>query len=383
MQRERGQYTIHQISTKRCGGGMRYRKALIIKNPLAGRGKGQVVGDAVAGLLDERGIETRHFLVDGDRPTDLAVREALADGCDLVVIVGGDGTLRSALGPLVGGDVPVHLAHAGTGNLIATYWRIPTRPRPLVKLLDEGDTRRMDIALIDGEPFALSAGFGIATDAMRDTDRELKRFLGPIAYLWSLIRNLARSGVQVEMRLDDGRTVLHRAKGVVFANCGETLGQVDIVPDSSVDDGWLDVAVLQFANLWEFLKLVGFAATARWRRTRNAVFYRTRKVEVWIQPPMSVQIDGDVFDARSYFKIELLPGALPLVVPKHKPLLLPKDWLAEAERRLEQLRTGSNQAPAEILRTFWEENVRKFSKHRNGEKSEEKTEAKSKSGDAV
>ncbi len=345
---------------------MRYHKALIVKNPLSGRGRGKTLGEEVGRLLESRGIETRRFLVDSAGSSAAAVQNALREGCDLVVIVGGDGTLRSALPPLVGSDVPVLLVQAGTGNLIASYWRLPTRPRMLMKLLEEGELQRMDVGLIDGAPFVLSAGFGLASDTMRDTDRELKRFLGPIAYLWSLLKNLPRSGVQVEMRLEDGRTVLHRAKSVLFTNCAETIAQVDMTPGSSVDDGMIDVAVLQFANFWQFLRLVGYAVTARWRRARNAVFYRTRKVEVWLQPPLAIQIDGDVFDVRSYFKIEMLPSTLLLVAPKRKPPLIPREWFAEAERRLEKLRTGSKQAPAEILRTFWEETVLKSIRSRNG-----------------
>jgi hypothetical protein len=72
---------------------------------------------------------------------------------------------------------------------------------------------------------------------------------------------------------------------------------------------------------------------------------------------MPVQIDGDVFEARSYFKIGIKPASLSILTPGRRAALMPREWLVEAERQLERLRTGSSQAPAEILRVFWEEHV--------------------------
>lgn len=336
---------------------MRYRRALIVKNPKSGRGHGQSLGTEVSRQLAALGVETREISVGEDVAHREALTSAIREGCDVVVIVGGDGTLRSCLDPLTGSGVPVLLVPTGTGNLIATHLKIPTRAKPLARLLVDGVERRVDVATIDGEPFVLAAGFGLATDVIRDADAEMKRYLGPLAYLWSLIRNLARRRMVVELKLDDGRVVSHRAKMVLFANCAETLGQVDIVPNASMDDGLVDVAVFHFADFWQFLRLVGYLVTARWRRAREAVFYRARAVEVWVRPPMPVQIDGDVFEARSYFKIGIEPASLSILTPGRRAALMPREWLEEAEKQLERLRTGSSQAPAEILRAFWDEHV--------------------------
>jgi diacylglycerol kinase family enzyme len=336
---------------------MRYRRALVVKNPKSGRGHGGTLGAEVSRQLAAMGVEAREITVGEDADLGGALGEAMREGCDVVVIVGGDGTLRSCLRPLTGSNVPVLLVPTGTGNLIATHLKIPTRAKPLARLLVEGIERRVDVATIDGEPFILAAGFGLATDVIRDADTEMKRYLGPLAYLWSLIRNLARRRVLVELKLDDGTVVSHRAKMVLFANCAETLGQVDIVPNAAMDDGLVDVAVFHYADFWQFIRLVGYLLTARWRRAREAVFYRARSVEVWVRPPMPVQIDGDVFEARSYFRIGIEPASLSILTPGRRAPLMPREWLSEAEKQLERLRTGSSQAPAEILRAFWEEHV--------------------------
>ena len=336
---------------------MSYERAVILKNPKSGRGHGEALAAEVGRHITGLGIETVEIRVAVDGSHAEALARAIEDGVDLAVIAGGDGTLRSCLRPLMGSGVPVLLVPTGTGNLIATHLKIPARPRALTRLLTEGAVRKVDVATIDGEPFVLASGFGLATDVIRDADAEMKRYLGPLAYLWSLIRNLARRRMLVELKLDDGTIVNHRAKMVLFANCAETLGQVDIVPNSAMDDGLVDVGVFHFADFWQFMRLVGYLVTARWRRAREAVFYRAQAVEVWVRPPMPIQIDGDVFEARSYFKIGIEPAALSMLTPGPRAPIIPREWLAEAEKQLDRLRTGSTQTPAEILRAFWDEHV--------------------------
>lgn len=337
---------------------MRFQRALVLINPHSGRGKGESLGADAARLLAESGITVRSVLLEsGTRTTD-TIRSEIAAGCDLVVVVGGDGTLRACLDALHGSGVPVLLLPGGTSNLIATHLRLPRSAKAVIRLLTDGDVRKLDVCWLDDEPFVLAAGFGLATDVITDADQELKRYLGPIAYCWSLLRNLARRRVLVEMKLEDGRTVRHRAKLVLFTNCAETLAQVDIVPNSEIDDGLVDVAVFSFANVWQFLRLIGFAITARWRRAREAVFYRSKRVEIWLRPPMQIQIDGDVFPARSYLQVKVEPEGLWMVVPKPRAPIIPREWITEAERRLEILRTGSHQTPAEIFRALREDAAR-------------------------
>jgi diacylglycerol kinase family enzyme len=283
------------------------------------------------------------------------VRAGIRSEWDLLVLVGGDGTLRSYLRALEGSDVPVLLVPGGTSNLIATHLRVPSRPKAVVKLLQTGEIRNLDVARLDGEPFVLAAGFGLATDVIQYADHELKRHLGPIAYLWSLFRNLYRRRVKVQLRFSDGRVVRHRAKLVLFTNCAETLAQVDIVPNSAIDDGLVDVAVFHFADFWQFLRLVGYGLTGRWRRAREAVFYRASEVEVRISPALPIQIDGDVFEARSRFRIDVAPTPIRVLAPPPRTFPVPREWWSETERRLELLRTGSKQTATEIMRTIWEE----------------------------
>jgi len=329
-----------------------FTRAVVITNPSSGRGKGDSLGEQVARLLSEAGVPNDLLRV-GEPEADVErVREALERGVDLLVVVGGDGTLRSYLKALTGTNVPVLLVPGGTSNLIATHLRLPTRPKALVKLLSTGEIRRLDVAHLDEEPFVLAAGFGLATDVIQYADQELKRYLGPIAYLWSLLRNVTRRRVRVILRFPDGRVVRHRAKLVLFTNCAETLAQVDIVPNAAIDDGLLDVGVFHYADLWQFARLLGYALTARWRRAREAVFYRAASVDVWIKPPLPIQIDGDIFEARQQFRIEVAPGALSVIVPAPRSLPMPREWWAEAERRLERLRTGSKETASEIMRAI-------------------------------
>jgi YegS/Rv2252/BmrU family lipid kinase len=330
-------------------------------NPDSGRGKGDALGEEVVRLLTEDGIEVTTIRVGADHAGPADVRGAIHDGVDLVVIIGGDGTLRASLETLVRTQVLVLLVPGGTSNLVATHLGMPAKPQALVKVLTTGEERKLDVARLDGEAFVLAAGFGLATDVIEDANQELKRFLGPIAYLWSFFTNFTRKRVRTTFVFEDGRRVKHNAKIVLITNCAETLASVDVVPGSSVQDGLLDVAVFRFATFWQFLRLCRSAITGRWQRTREAVFYRTTSLEVWLDRPMPIQIDGDVFEERDYFQVKLEPAALRVIAPKPKSPGVPKEWLQDLDRQLEKLRTGSRQDPEEILRGFWDDYLERSS----------------------
>ena len=106
---------------------MEYKKALVIQNPFSGRGRSETLGNQISRLLDQAGLECRTLRITEGTQLEREIRAALRDGCDLVVIVGGDGTLRACLDGLdvdasrvvVVGDSPNDIAAARSLGAVA------------------------------------------------------------------------------------------------------------------------------------------------------------------------------------------------------------------------------------------------------------------------
>src|SRR6202035_3808574 len=145
---------------------------------------------------------------------------AALDGIDLVVAVGGDGTVRGCAEGLARTGVPLGIVPHGTANLLARTLRIPGHPRAaLAAVLGGGGTdSKIDLAVADGEPFTAMAGMGL--DAAVVAGTKLKHQFGWLAYAMSGAMHLALPPARVSISLDGAPPVEREARSVVVGNSG-------------------------------------------------------------------------------------------------------------------------------------------------------------------
>ena len=152
----------------------------------------------------ERGFDVRETEAAGDAAR--LAREAAAEGASLVAVAGGDGTVNEVVHGLVEADaletVAVAVLPTGTANLFARSLGIDDVDRGF-ELLDRGETRRIDVGFADGRPFVNTCLAGISAEANTATPGELKRRLGPLAYVLTTLRLLPEyDGIPLRVRLE-------------------------------------------------------------------------------------------------------------------------------------------------------------------------------------
>ena len=229
--------------------------AAVIYNPI-----NVEVDDLRAAIAAEPGAEGWTVLwletTEEDPGTGQAT-EALAKGASVVIAVGGDGTVRTVSEVLrTSKDASLALLPSGTGNLLA---------RNLDLTLDDmahsihtaftGTVREVDVARIDirraggakdEHAFLVMAGAGLDAKIMSNTDPELKKKVGWLAYARALVTSLRdSSALRVGHQLDGGRRHSDRATAIIVGNCGSLPANILLLPDAAVDDGLLDVVVLK------------------------------------------------------------------------------------------------------------------------------------------
>lgn len=169
------------------------KKLLYIVNPNAGMGDGQNNLMRIIRIFSAGGYDVTVYPTTA--PRDLT-RKIIADGkqYDVIVCIGGDGTLNEAVCGLMALKDPPPLGYipAGTMNDVAASLGIPNDPIKAAQSIVEGEEFRLDIGeLGDGVYFAYVAAFGLFTDVPYDTPQEDKRVLGRLAYLFEGARSLA------------------------------------------------------------------------------------------------------------------------------------------------------------------------------------------------
>ncbi len=272
-------------------------------------------------LVDARAAELgwnppRWFETTVEDPGRSMAHEAAVGGAELVVVCGGDGTVRTVCAELAGTGIPVGVVPAGTGNLLARNLALPLYLNGAVEVALNGQDRAIDLVRVrgdgiaEGEHFLVMAGMGFDAAIMEGANEQIKARVGWLAYVWSGMRNLMFPAVRVEVRVDDGPWTRHRARTVVVGNVGFLQAGLPLLPDAVIDDGRLD-AVLVNPRRFRHWVLVVVRVVGRARKLDETVNRVTgRVIEVRASADTPRQVDGDPIGAGRELRCECLPGQL-------------------------------------------------------------------------
>ncbi|HEV2921785.1 MAG TPA: diacylglycerol kinase family protein, partial [Actinomycetota bacterium] len=169
--------------------GRRMRVAVVF-NPATGGGDSAGRERDTRQALDGAGLEVLWLETTPEDPGQGLTAKAVAEGVELVMAQGGDGTVMACVTGLAGTDVPLAVLPGGTGNLLATNFDIPAELEGAVEVALDGDRVRLDVAALDDDRFVVMGGVGFDAAMLRDADPRLKEHLGAVAYVLSGFKHL-------------------------------------------------------------------------------------------------------------------------------------------------------------------------------------------------
>lgn len=272
---------------------------------------------------------------------DDVTRAALDEKVDAVLVAGGDGTVRAVAEALTSSGVPLTIIPSGTGNLLARNLNLPLSDSDvMIRSTFEGDVLSIDTGIarirraggeIEEHGFSVMAGIGLDAAMIQNTRDDLKKQVGWVAYVDGAARSLVSAKpFRVMYQLDGHRLHSARVQSVLFANCGALQGGVALIPDASIADGSLDVAVLQPSGVlgwlgvwrsivWDNSVLRKFRAGRRVleRRKDTSVRYlRGTGIELATAPAQPIELDGDEFGEATRVYTRIVAGGLVVALPK-------------------------------------------------------------------
>ena len=270
----------------------------------------------VLGVLERAGLPGATWIpTTAEDPGPGQARQALAEGAELVVVCGGDGTVRSVATVLAGTGVPMALLPSGTGNLLARNLDVPLEVEAAARVAASGRTAAMDVGRAeDGECFLVMAGTGFDAAMLRDTSDRAKVWLSWAAYVLAGTRHLRGPLATYDLSLD-GVEVRRQGRGVLIGNVSALQAGLELLPGALPDDGLLDVAVLAPGSLREWFRLARRVGVGRALGEHVLERWTARSVTVRSSPAQPVQYDGDLVDADVVLSCRVEPGALLVRVP--------------------------------------------------------------------
>ncbi|MBU6429197.1 MAG: diacylglycerol kinase family lipid kinase, partial [Cyanobacteria bacterium REEB65] len=264
----------------------RARKACLITNPAAGPLSAKPDWRMVLDPLRRDGWWIAHQTTTGAGSAEHLAREAIRDGCQLIVVAGGDGTLNEALQPVVGTDVALGLIPVGTANILARELGIPLDPAAAARVLLDGHPRPIDVGRVQqpGKPsryFCEMVGLGFDAAAIGAVMPEMKVALGKGAYVFSAVTASFTHRPSRMRIVVDGKRLRRLAYMFSISNTGLFGADfLKIAPEATVDDGLFHGAIFRgqsfFRAWWEFLAV----AAQRLKEWTDVEFLTFSRLEV-------------------------------------------------------------------------------------------------------
>ena len=303
------------------------QSSLFIVNPVAAAGKTGSVWPEIEKELHSLGLEFDHRFTEAPNHATALAREGVEQGCEIVVAVGGDGTVNEVVNGLMspGGEqaeATLGVVITGRGSDLARTIGVPSDYGEACARLAGDRTMTVDLGLVtfhqEGESrqryFVNVGGGGFDGEVAKRANQAPNFMGGTIPYLTSLVTTLlAYQNKPIELVLDDREPIAMVANSVVVANCQYFGGGMRVAPDADPNDGLFDVIVIGDVDKIEFLMTVPKVYDGTHLTHPQVDAYRARRVEVRSDLPLLLQVEGEVC-GHTPLIFEIIPAALQIRV---------------------------------------------------------------------
>jgi diacylglycerol kinase (ATP) len=291
-------------------------KILFIVNPVSGRGNGKRLAEVIIKKIGSSGAPVMPVILftGGKNEVRKIIAAGLKEGIRKFVAVGGDGTVNEVASALVHTDGIMGIIPNGSGNGLARHLNIPRKVSSSLRVVLEGDVRKIDYGLLDKQAFFCVSGVGF--DARIGDVYACEKGRGFITYAKAAMKEYFKYKPQNYRLVIDGKRVVKvRALLITFANASQYGNNAFIAPRADVSDGLMDVCILRPFPLFSSPGIIYALFGKRLDRSRMLETIRCREVELKQQNPGSVHYDGEPGKAGKKVRVRLVEHGLRVLIP--------------------------------------------------------------------
>jgi len=288
-------------------------KALFIINPISGGKKKDGVPELIEKHLDKTVLKPAIVFSDSVAHARQLAKEAVGK-FDVIVAVGGDGTVNEVASAIVSTETPLGIIPFGSGNGLSRFLKIPMDAEKAIKNLTSGRVELIDTATMGGRPFFNMAGMGFDAHIAEVFSHNKKR--GFISYIKSTFEEFSKYQPQMYQMQIDGRTYNREAFMLSIANSSQYGNNAHISPHASVQDGLLDVCVIKKFPLWRLPEMGIRMVTATSDKTNFVEIIRGKHIEIKREKPGPIHLDGEPQVMDTDIVVKVVPASLKVIVGK-------------------------------------------------------------------
>lgn len=286
------------------------RKVLFIINPKSGQQRGKTVVHTLEKKLD-------HSLYDWDVRFTKAPRDATriskraANRRDIVVAVGGDGSVNEVARGLIGSKSALGIIPVGSGNGLARYLNIPMRIPEAIKILNNGTIKHIDTIVVNNELFLNTAGVGFDARVAHAYTQYVSRGLS--SYVRSILKELITYNERKYKFYFDDTAVQEEAFVLTFSNSSQYGNNVYISPHAKIDDGLFEVCLLKKFPPWVAPAIVFRLLNKTIDQSKYYSCIQCKKLVIDSGEDVEAHIDGEAITLPKKLEIKVNPQSLKVI----------------------------------------------------------------------
>lgn len=288
----------------------------VILNASSGNGTAAKVADRLREIFAAAGREARITLAGGGE-INAAMRRAVEDGCDTLVVGGGDGTINCGASAVVGRKIPLGVLPLGTLNHFAKDLGIPLDLDEAAKVLLEGVVCKVDVGEVNGRIFLNNSSLGVYPAIVRLRDKYRATLRGKwLAALWAGLTVMRRNPFLAVRIVVEGEKIVRRTPLVLVANNEYRMSGINAGTRESLARGHLALYVVNAEQRPGLLRLAWQVLLKGAERAKEIDLITVEEVTIETKRRrLQVATDGEVFTLESPLNYRIRPGALRVHVP--------------------------------------------------------------------
>lgn len=292
------------------------RKALFIINPIAGGKKKDDVPGLIKQNLDPNSFEYSIIYTDGADHAKVISADAIGK-VDMVVAVGGDGTINEVATGIVGSDTVLGVLPYGSGNGLSRFLGVPMDPGKAISNLNNWHVVSIDAGQADGEWFFNMAGMGFdAHIAEVFANAGQRGFFTYVKSAFREVMNYKAAGYNLNI---DGKAYEREAFMLSIANSSQYGNNAHVSPEASVQDGLLDVCIIKQFPLWRFLEMGIRMFTKTSTGSKYIEIIKGKHITITRNESGPMHLDGEPRMAGATVEIKVVPASLRMIAgPSYK-----------------------------------------------------------------
>ena len=293
------------------------RHILAIINPVSGTGNKDKIPRLIDNVVDHDLNDVSIVASEYPGHASEIAAQAVKDGIDVVVAIGGDGTVNEVGSALCGTDTALAIVPVGSGNGLARHLRIPMNSSRALQMLNNGVVVPFDYCTVNGKPFFCTCGMGFDATVSYKFSNEGTR--GFITYVKTALTEYIKYKPQQYLIDIDGKKMQEKAFVIACCNAAQYGNNAYIAPRATMQDGLIDVTIMHPFNVVQ-TPLIGARLFLRQLgHDHHVSIYRGKRVVIERRRDDIMHIDGDPVMMPQRIVVENISHGINILVPPSLP----------------------------------------------------------------